>query len=58
MALRLGAKRCLRKPFRPATLLGVIDECLLEAEPRKNVATQTQVPLRGAHPSMQASVEF
>ena len=35
MALRLGATRCLRKPFRPATLLGVIDECLLEAEPHR-----------------------
>jgi len=39
MALRLGATRCLRKPFRPTTLLGVIDECLLEAEPhRRHVA--------------------
>src|SRR6202163_3196299 len=27
MALRLGATRCLRKPFRPTTLLRVIDEC-------------------------------
>jgi CheY-like chemotaxis protein len=35
MALSLGATRCLRKPFRPATLLGVIDECLLEAERRR-----------------------
>jgi CheY-like chemotaxis protein len=26
MALGLGATRCLRKPFRPATLLGVFDE--------------------------------
>jgi CheY-like chemotaxis protein len=59
MALRLGATRCLRKPFRPATLLGVIDECLLEAEPHgRNVATQIQIPLRGTHPSMRASVEF
>ena len=32
MALSLGATRCLRKPFRPATLLGVIDECLSDAE--------------------------
>jgi len=40
MALRLGATRCLRKPFRPTTLLGVIDDCLLEAEPhRKYLAT-------------------
>ena len=27
-AMRLGATRCLRKPFRPTTLLSVIDECL------------------------------
>ena len=31
MALSLGATRCLHKPFRPATLLRVIDECLSEA---------------------------
>ncbi len=30
MALKLGATRCLRKPFRSTTLLGVIDECLSE----------------------------
>jgi len=39
-AARLGATRCLHKPFKPATLLGVIDECLSEAEPhRRHVAT-------------------
>ena len=38
MALSLGATRCLRKPFRPATLLGVIDECLTEAEQRRKHA--------------------
>jgi DNA-binding response OmpR family regulator len=44
MALKLGATRCLRKPFRPTTLLGVIDECLLEAEPhRRYVATLAAV---------------
>jgi DNA-binding NtrC family response regulator len=44
MAVRLGATRCLRKPFRPTTLLGVIDECLSEAEPhRKYVATLSAV---------------
>src|ERR1019366_694899 len=42
MAVRLGATRCLRKPFRPTTLLGVIDQCLSEAEPhRRYVATLT-----------------
>jgi DNA-binding NtrC family response regulator len=40
LALRLGATRCLRKPFRPTTLLGVIDDCLSEVEPhRKYIAT-------------------
>ena len=44
MAVRLGATRCLRKPFRPTTLLGVIDECLSEAEPhRRYVATLAAV---------------
>ena len=38
MALRLGATRCLRKPFRPTTLLSVIDECLSEAEPHRRYA--------------------
>jgi CheY-like chemotaxis protein len=31
MALELGATRCLRKPFTPATLLAVVDLCLSEA---------------------------
>jgi CheY-like chemotaxis protein len=39
MALKLGATRCLRKPFRPTTLLGVIDECLSEAEPHRRYVT-------------------
>jgi CheY-like chemotaxis protein len=44
MALSLGATRCLRKPFRPATLLSVIDECLSEAEPyRRSAATLAAV---------------
>ena len=32
MALELGATRCLRKPFTPKTLMGVIDACLQESE--------------------------
>jgi CheY-like chemotaxis protein len=37
MALELGATRCLRKPFTPATLLAVINECLEETQsPFKN----------------------
>ena len=43
MAIKLGARRCLRKPFRP-TLLSVIDECLSEAEPhRRHVAALAAV---------------
>ena len=38
MALRLGATRCLRKPFTPSTLLSVIDACLNETgSPRSAV---------------------
>jgi DNA-binding response OmpR family regulator len=44
MAMKLGATRCLRKPFRPTTLLSVIDECLSETEPhRRYVATLAAV---------------
>jgi DNA-binding NtrC family response regulator len=44
MAKKLGATRCPRKPFRPTTLLGVIDECLSEAEPhRRHRATLASV---------------
>jgi CheY-like chemotaxis protein len=28
MTLELGATRCLRKPFKPAELLAVVEECL------------------------------
>ena len=34
MTLELGASRCLRKPFAPAALLAVIEECLAEAHSR------------------------
>ena len=34
MALELGASRCLRKPFAPAALLAVINECLSEVRDR------------------------
>jgi CheY-like chemotaxis protein len=41
IAARLGATRCLRKPFKPGTLLTVIDQCLSEAEPhRRHGATR------------------
>jgi len=48
MALGLGATRCLRKPFRPATLLSVIDECLSEAEPHRKFTALAAVAERFA----------
>jgi CheY-like chemotaxis protein len=33
MALELGAARCLRKPFAPANLLMLINECLAKDHP-------------------------
>jgi CheY-like chemotaxis protein len=41
MALQLGAARCLRKPFTPAALLTVVNECLAEAGSRFAGATQS-----------------
>jgi CheY-like chemotaxis protein len=41
MALELGAARCLRKPFTPAALLTVINECLAEAGSRLAGAAQS-----------------
>jgi len=44
LAIGLGATRCLRKPFRPTTLLAVIDDCLSEVEPsRRYSVTLTSV---------------
>jgi DNA-binding response OmpR family regulator len=40
MALELGASRCLRKPFAPAALLTVINECLSEARSRFSSVVQ------------------
>jgi CheY-like chemotaxis protein len=34
MTLELGATRCLRKPFKPTTLLAVIRDCLKDAPVR------------------------
>lgn len=34
MTLELGASRCLRKPFTPAALMKVINECLAETPSR------------------------
>ena len=36
MALELGASRCLRKPFTPASLLAQVNECLTEAQSRRS----------------------
>jgi len=35
MALEFGATRCLRKPFTPAALMAVINECLAEGRSRR-----------------------
>ena len=35
MALKLGATRCLRKPFTPSALISVVEACLLETEARR-----------------------
>ena len=42
MALELGAARCLRKPFTPAALLAVINECLAEARARYAGAAESR----------------
>ena len=42
MALELGAARCLRKPFTPAALLAVINECLAEAGSRYAGAVESR----------------
>ena len=42
MALELGASRCLRKPFMPAALLAVINECLTDAQSRFAGIVQTR----------------
>jgi CheY-like chemotaxis protein len=63
MALSLGATRCLRKPFRPTTLLAVIDECLSEAEPHRRHAValaavgNTLPDQRGRIPSSEKAKE-
>ena len=38
MAAKLGATRCLRKPFRPATLLNVIDQCCRKPSRTENTS--------------------
>jgi CheY-like chemotaxis protein len=42
MALDLGAARCLRKPFAPAALLMLINECLTKDQPRFANAVQAR----------------
>jgi DNA-binding response OmpR family regulator len=43
MALELGASRCLRKPFTPAALLTVINECLAEARQGQGQEAQGRI---------------
>jgi CheY-like chemotaxis protein len=38
MALELGAARCIRKPFKAATLMTIITECLDEATAKRRSA--------------------
>jgi len=47
MPLGLGATRCLHKPFRPATLLSVIDECLSEAESHRKFSAAAFAAVAG-----------
>jgi CheY-like chemotaxis protein len=47
LATRLGAARCLRKPFKPATLLSVIDQCLADAEPHRRRVVTLEVAALG-----------
>src|SRR5262249_29263673 len=42
-ANRLGATPCLRKPFKPTTLLSAIDQCLADAEPHRRQLTTLEV---------------
>jgi CheY-like chemotaxis protein len=42
MALGLGASRCLRKPFAPASLLMLINECLAKDQPRFTTAAEVR----------------
>ncbi|MBR1210653.1 response regulator [Bradyrhizobium sp. JYMT SZCCT0180] len=42
MALELGAACCLRKPFTPAALVTVINECLAEARSRYAGAAESR----------------
>jgi CheY-like chemotaxis protein len=41
MAIELGATRCLRKPFTPAALIAVVNECLTESRTRREFVNDT-----------------
>lgn len=56
-AVRLGATRCLRKPFKPTTLLGVIDECLCGAEPHRKHAVM-RAAVASALPEPHGKLKF
>jgi hypothetical protein len=53
LAARHSATRCLRKPFKPSTLLGVIDDGLPEAAHRRMAAALSA--LAGARSEAQGS---
>src|SRR4029079_14981956 len=42
MALEVGAARCLRKPFTPAALLAVLNECLSDSRSRVAGASESR----------------
>ena len=43
MAIELGATRCLRKPFTPAALLAVVNECIAENNARRDWSGDSDV---------------
>jgi hypothetical protein len=54
MVTGLGATCCLRKPFKISTLLGAIDDCLFEAEPRRRIVAASSA-VAGARSGPQGS---
>jgi CheY-like chemotaxis protein len=42
MAIELGATRCLRKPFTPAALIAVVNECLTESKAQHEFVSNNQ----------------
>jgi hypothetical protein len=58
MALELGATRCLRKPFTPAALLTVINECMGKRSPlRERGSVEIAAPACRSGPATPGSTE-